>query len=271
MSTAGKKIGFIGAGNMATALIKGIISSNLYSPEKIKTSDTDTDKIKKIHQDYSVDGMPSNRDLVKSCNIIILSVKPQVINDVFEDIKDEISKDHIVISIAAGIKTAAIRSALGKDVPVIRVMPNTPALVQKGVSAITAGNNVTDNQAAIALDIFNSVGTAFSVEEEMMDAVTALSASGPGFIFKIMECFVEAAERQGFDSDTALKMITQTFLGSAILADKSDLSLSDLRRMVTSPGGTTEAGLKYMDTNKIEEIVNGTIETAKTRSIELGK
>ncbi|MFC1838692.1 pyrroline-5-carboxylate reductase [Thermodesulfobacteriota bacterium] len=271
MSTTGEKVGFIGAGNMATALVKGIISSDLYTPEMIKVSDVDTDKIKNIYQDYSVEGMHSNRDLVKSCNIIILSVKPQVINDVLEDIKDEISNDHIVISIAAGIKIAAIQSSLGKEVPVIRVMPNTPALVQKGVSAVSAGKSVSDDQIAVALDIFNSVGTAFSVQEEMMDAVTALSGSGPGFIFRIMECFVEAAEIQGFDSDTALEMITRTFLGSAILAEKSGHSLSNLRKMVTSPGGTTEAGLKYLESNKIEKIINGTIKIAKKRSVELGK
>lgn len=271
MSTTGKKIGFIGTGNMATALIKGIIKSDLYPPEMIKTSDIDTDKTKKINENYNVEGMLSNRDLVKTCDIIILSVKPQVINAVFKDIKGEIRNDHVVISIAAGIKIAMIQSFLGKDVPVIRIMPNTPALIQKGVSAIAASKNATDDQVSVALDIFNSVGTAFSIEEEMMDAVTALSGSGPGFIFKIMECFVEAAENQGFDSDTALEMVIRTFLGSAILAEKSELSLSELRRMVTSPGGTTEAGLKYLDTNKIKDIIDGTIEAATKRSVELGK
>jgi len=271
MSTTDNKVGFIGAGNMATALIKGIINSELYTPDLINASDADPDKMERMHENYRVNVSSSNKDLVKSCSIIILSVKPQVINDVLEDIKDEIRDDHIVISIAAGIKIETIQSYLGNKVPVIRVMPNTPALIQKGVSAVAAGKNVTHDQIDIALGIFKAVGIAFNVEESMMDAITALSGSGPGFVFKIMECFVEAAEKQGFNPETALLMIIQTFVGSSMLAENSDLSLSDLRKMVTSPGGTTEAGLNYINTNKIEEIINGTIETAKERSVELGK
>ncbi len=271
MGSANRRIGFIGAGNMATALIKGTISSGLYAPGMIKASDTDPDKIKRIHEEYDVDGVHSNKNLVELCDVIVLSVKPQVINNVLNDIRDKINKNHIVISIAAGIKISTIQSIIGIEVPVIRVMPNTPALIQRGVSALAAGKNVSNEQMDIAHDIFNAVGASFSVEEEMMDAVTAISGSGPGFIFKIMECFVEAAERQGFDSETALLMIKNTFLGSAMLAENSNNSLSDLRKMVTSPGGTTEAGLKYLDENRIEEIISGTIETATERSVELGK
>ena len=271
MSSANKRIGFIGAGNMATALIKGTISSGLYTPGMIKASDTDPEKIKRMHEDYGIEGISSNKNLAELCDVIVLSVKPQVINDVLDDIRDKINKNHIVISIAAGIKISTIQSIIGDEVPVIRVMPNTPALIQRGVSAVAAGKNVSNNQMDIALDIFNAVGTAFSVEEEMMDAVTAISGSGPGFVFKIMECFVEAAESQGFDSETALLMIKNTFLGSAMLAENSKLSLSELRKMVTSPGGTTEAGLKYLDENKIEGIICGAIETATARSVELGK
>lgn len=266
-----KKAGFIGAGNMARALIKGMISSELYTPDIIKTADTDPDKTIKLHKDYGVEGIPSNKVLAELCDIIILSVKPQVISEVLEDIKGTIRDDHVVISIVAGIKIDTIQSFLGKETPVIRVMPNTPALIQKGASAVAAGKNVFIDQINLALEIFSAVGTAFIVKEEMMDAVTALSGSGPGFIFKLMECFVEAAERQGFNPEIASLMITQTFLGSAMLAESSDLSLSELRNMVTSEGGTTEAGLKYLDTNKIEKIINGTIETAKARSVELGK
>lgn len=271
MVKTGGKVGFIGAGNMASALIKGIIKSELYSPGMMKASDTDPDKIIKLYEDYGVEGISSNGDLVKLCDIIILSVKPQVINEVLEDIKDNTRNDHVIISIAAGIKIDTIQAFLGKNVPVIRVMPNTPALVQKGVSAIAAGENVSNDQVDIALEIFSAVGTAFSVEEDLMDGVTALSGSGPGFVFKLMECFLEAAKRQGFESDTALKMVTRIFMGSAMLAENSDLPLSELRKMVTSPGGTTEAGLKYLETNEIEKIINGTIVAAKERSVELGK
>jgi pyrroline-5-carboxylate reductase len=266
-----KKAGFIGAGNMATALIKGIVSSGLYNPQMINAYDNDPEKLKSIYSEYSVKGMSSNNELVKSCNIIILAVKPQVMNAVLEEIKNDVTENHIVISIAAGIKIETIQSFLGEKIPVIRVMPNTPALIQRGVSFAAAGEAVTAAHINIALEIIKAVGIAFIVDEVMMDAVTAVSGSGPGFVFKLMESFVDATEKQGFDKDTARKMVINTFLGASMLAESSDLSLSDLRKMVTSPGGTTEAGLKFLDTNKVDELIEGTIETAKVRSIELGK
>jgi pyrroline-5-carboxylate reductase len=270
MGTEGNKAGFIGAGNMATALIKGIIRSGLYNPQMINVYDTDPEKLKAIYAEYSVNFTQSNSELVKSSNIIILAVKPQVMNAVLEEIKNDVTKDHIVISIAAGIKIETLQSFLGEDVPVIMVMPNTPALIQRGVSFAAAGEAVTAAHMNIALEIIKAVGIAFIVDEVMMDAVTAVSGSGPGFVFKLMESFVDATERQGFDKDTATKMVINTFLGASMLAENSDLSLSDLRKMVTSPGGTTEAGLKFLNTNKVDELIDGTIETAKARSIELG-
>ena len=270
MSSKVKRVGFIGAGNMATALIKGIIGSGLYSPDMLNVYDNDPDKLKTMYKTYHVEGVLSNKELVKACDIIILAVKPQVINAVLEEIRGEVTKDHVVISIAAGIKIGSIQD-LGKDVPVIRVMPNTPALIQRGVSAVAAGEAVTPEQMNIALEILKAVGIAFTVDEAMMDAVTAVSGSGPGFIFRIMEYFIEAAENQGFNKDTATKMVVQTFLGASMLAESSELPLSELKKMVTSPGGTTEAGLKYIDTNKLGDLIDGTIETAKERSIELGR
>ncbi len=177
----------------------------------------------------------------------------------------------MVISIAAGIRINAIESILGADVPVIRVMPNTPALVQMGVSAIAAGRAVTPEHMNIATDILKAVGIAFTVDEAMMDAVTALSGSGPGFIFRLMESFVAAAQKQGFEHETAKDMVINTFLGAATLAQKTGMPLAELIKIVTSPGGTTEAGLKYMDENKIGEVLEGTVEAAKMRSVELGK
>ncbi|MBN2418183.1 MAG: pyrroline-5-carboxylate reductase [Deltaproteobacteria bacterium] len=271
MNTTSKIAGFIGAGNMATALIKGIIESGLYSPDMINAYDNDPEKLKSIYEKYHVKGRLSNSDLVKSSNIVILAVKPQVMNNVLEEIKDNITKNHIVISIAAGIRIDTIQSILGKDVPVIRVMPNTPALIQNGVSAVAAGEKVNTGQMDIATQILEAVGIVFTVDESMMDAVTAVSGSGPGFVFKIMECFVDATMKQGFDRDTAIKIVKQTFSGASMLAQSSDFSLAELRKMVTSPGGTTEAGLKYLDANRLGDLIDGTIDTAKKRSIELGK
>jgi pyrroline-5-carboxylate reductase len=271
MKTNVNRVGFIGAGNMAGALIKGIIASGLYAPEMIFASDSDPEKVRTVSDTYQVKGLSSNMELCSTCNIIVLSIKPQVMQTVLSEIKGAINRSHVIISIAAGIRINTIESILGADVPVIRVMPNTPALVQMGVSAIAAGNMVTADHLDIAINILKAVGIAFTVDEAMMDAVTAVSGSGPGFIFRLMESFVAATEKQGFDPEIAKDMVINTFLGAATLAKKTGTPLTDLRRMVTSPGGTTEAGLKYMDDNKMAEILEGTVETAKKRSIELGK
>lgn len=256
---------------MASALIKGIIASSLFNHDMIKASDSNPEKIRALSNSYKVEGILSNRELCNACNIIVLSIKPQVMAMVLEEIKGAINKNHLVISIAAGIRINAIETILGADVPVIRVMPNTPALVQMGVSAIAAGGAVNVDHLNIALDILKAVGNVFTVDEAMMDAVTAVSGSGPGFVFRLMECIVEAAQKQGFDQETAKNMVINTFLGAAMLAQKTATPLSELRKMVTSPGGTTEAGLKYMDENKIGDILEGMIEAAKKRSVELGK
>lgn len=264
-------IGFIGAGNMANALIKGLITSKRYTVEQIRASDNDQEKLGAISKQYGLKVHASNNDLVRECHIILIAVKPQVIRDVLKNIKDDIRDDHLIISIAAGIPSALILSLIGRDIPVIRVMPNTPALIQKGVSAIASSKMVTADHMAIAQGILDSVGETVVVDEDMMNAVTALSGSGPGFIFKIMECFVSAGESVGFDTDTALRLVIQTFLGSTALAGASEMSLAQLREMVTSPGGTTAAGLKYLDDNDLATIIQGAVKAANDRGVELGK
>ncbi|MBW1763945.1 MAG: pyrroline-5-carboxylate reductase [Deltaproteobacteria bacterium] len=264
-------IGFIGAGNMATALIKGLISSGLYKTDQVKASDNDTDKTNTVSEQYGIESFSTNINLVRSSHVIVLAVKPQAMRDVLEEIKEVIQKDHLIISIAAGIPIKMIASVIGSNIPIIRVMPNTPALIQYGMSALSAGEKVSQEQMDQSIKIFEAVGEAVTVSEEMIDSVTAVSGSGPGFVFRIMEGFVNAAERLGFDKDTALKLITQTFIGSALLAERSEHSLARLREMVTSPGGTTAAGLNYFNDKGLEDVITGGIEAACNRSIELGK
>lgn len=264
-------IGFAGAGNMATALIKGIINSKSNDPAGINVFDTNEKKLLEITKKFQITGKKSNIELVRDSDIIILAVKPQVIKSVLDEIRGDITRDHLVISIAAGVTINTVQSVLGDHIPVIRVMPNTPALIQMGMSAISSSRNCGDNHRALADHIFQSVGATIAVEEEMMDSVTALSGSGPGFIFRIMECFVDAGESCGFERDKAIFLTFQTFLGAVTLAGESDLSLSKLREMVTSPGGTTEAGLSFLDKNNILETIRGTLKAARNRSIELGK
>jgi pyrroline-5-carboxylate reductase len=264
-------IGFIGAGNMAKALIKGLIKSSIYSPGVLAASDNDGQKLRDISDKFGIRCHNSNKELVRECGVIVLSIKPQVIRDVLEEIKDEISDRHLIISIAAGISIKMIISLIGRDIPIIRVMPNTPALIQRGMSVISAGGTATSHHMDTAKKIFDAIGKTMVLDEKMMDAVTALSGSGPGYIFRIMEAFVAAGEKLGFDRDTALLLATQTFLGASHLADESGLPLSQLREMVTSPGGTTAAGLAVFEKRGISEIIEAALEAAHDRSIELGK
>jgi pyrroline-5-carboxylate reductase len=266
-----ENIGFIGAGNMAEALIKGLISSKLYNPHQISASDSDLEKLKIKSEAYGFNACDSNKDLTRSSSIIVLSVKPQIIRGVLSEIKHLLTPNHLVISIAAGISIGLIREIIGEDKPIIRIMPNTPALIQRGISALAIGGTAGEEHMNKAIEIFHAVGKTVIIDESMMDAVTALSGSGPGFVFRIMECFIEAGERLGFDSDTALLLVKQTFLGSSFLAAESDLPIAKLREMVTSPGGTTAAGLSSLNEMGLPEIIAAAATAARDRSVELGK
>jgi pyrroline-5-carboxylate reductase len=190
---------------------------------------------------------------------------------VLADIRAKVRDDHLVISIAAGIPLRMIYEGIGRDIAAIRVMPNTPALIQQGISALAAGGKAKEGDLEKACKIFEAVGEIVIVSEEMMDAVTALSGSGPGYVFKLMEGFVSAGLKVGFDPPTALRLVTQTFLGAAHLAIESAKGLSELREMVTSPGGTTAAGLAVMDQRGVASILEEAVEVACKRSIELGR
>jgi pyrroline-5-carboxylate reductase len=271
MNTDIKKLGFIGAGNMATALVKGLITSGRYHSNQLMASDKDEEMLRKISEQFGLKGHASNGDLVREGQIIVLAVKPQSMKEVLEDVKEEIRDDHLIISIAAGIPLKMIHSIIRREIPLIRVMPNTPALIQKGISALAPGKRATSEHMEIARGIFDAVGETVIVNEEMMDAVTALSGSGPGYFFRIMECFVEAGEQLGFDRETALLLVIQTVLGAAQLANESEKSLSELREMVTSPGGTTEAALAVFEKKGLEGLIGEAVKVACDRGVELGK
>ncbi|MCP4668683.1 MAG: pyrroline-5-carboxylate reductase [Deltaproteobacteria bacterium] len=271
MDDRAKKLGFIGAGNMATALIKGLIESGVYDQEQLLVSDKSGEAMKGIADQFGVTCLPSNNEVFQEAWTVVLAVKPQNMREVLEEVKGEVRDDHLVISIAAGIPLKMIRGILDKDVPMIRVMPNTPALVQEGVSALAGGPGVTAGHMATAGAIFSAVGDRVEVEESMMDAVTALSGSGPGYIFRVMECMVEAGTAVGLERDTCLALVIQTFLGAAQLAKATGESLSNLREKVTSPGGTTAAGLEVFNNMGLEAMTLKAVEAAYKRSIELGK
>ncbi len=267
------KIGFIGAGNMAEALIKGIISAKLVRPKKIYISDISLDRISKLKTDYKLNTCHDNIELIAQVDIVILATKPQHIPDVLEQIATHISPDKLIISIAAGITTAKINTFL-PNLPTIRVMPNTPALIGQGASVLFANKNA-EQRLKEALKIFNSVGKAFVISDEsLLDAITAVSGSGPAYFFLLIEEMINAAKQLGLDADLAKQLVLQTAKGAALLAEKADKtgrSPAQLRKNVTSPGGTTEAALKVFNDEQFSAAVLVALQRAAERSKQLSE
>jgi len=265
------KIGFIGVGNMAEALIKGISTAGIYGPADIFISDIRPQRLKQLGKKYKVKPAKDNPDLVSKADIIVLSVKPQNMTEALESIKSAVGPDLLVISIAAGVKVANISGVLG-DLAIVRVMPNTPALIGEGAAVLFA-NDRAKPKLAKAEAIFSSVGKAVIVEdEELIDVVTAVSGSGPAYYFLLIEEMIKAAGRLGLPDEVAKELVLQTAKGAALLAIRADeegQSLAELRRKVTSPGGTTEAALKILTEGKFGELISAAIEKAHDRSQQL--
>lgn len=264
-----KMIGIIGAGNMGSALVAGIVEGKEFKANQLLVSDIKGDRADYLTQKYKIGKADSNEILAKDCSTIILAVKPKEIKPVLEEIRNELRDDHLLVSIAAGVPIKAIGDILQRDLSIIRVMPNTPAMVRMGITAISPGPLAKAKDINMAVKIFSQVGETVIVEEEMMDAVTALSGSGPGYAFLIMEAFVDAGVRLGLKKEIALRLAIHTTLGSAQLARESKESLAELRDKVTSPGGTTSRGLAVMSERALADIIIEAVEAAWRRSKEL--
>ena len=264
-------IGFIGAGNMAQALINGIIQAGKFAPSDIMVSDISAERLKWLAKEYGVVAVSNNTDIVQKADIVVLSVKPQVMARVLEEIKTDIKKNSVVISIAAGITVESISSVLG-DVQVIRVMPNTPSLVSEGMSGLYSPN-ASDNAMQGALEILEGAGKAVIVDnEDLIDAVTAVSGSGPAYFFLLMEEMIKTAQKLGLSKDTATDLVLQTAKGASILAEIAQLkgeTAEELRRKVTSPGGTTEAAINTFKDGFLDKLVEKAMTAAYDRSKEL--
>jgi len=264
-------IGFVGSGNMAEALIKGIINADLYKPQNILVGDIKPERLKLLSEKYRVVPAGSNAELASKVSILVLSIKPQNMTEALNSIKDAIKPGILFISIAAGIKVAKIAAVLG-DVPIVRVMPNTPALIGEGAGALFA-NEKAKAMLEKAMSIFASVGKAVVVDDEgLIDAVTAVSGSGPAYYFLLMEEMIKAAIELGLPEDVAKDLVLQTAKGAGLLAveaDKDGESPAELRRKVTSPGGTTEAALKVFAEGEFGRLVSDAIRRARDRSREL--
>ncbi len=270
-----KKLGFIGGGNMAEAMIKGLISASFVEPKNIFVSDVVPDRLEFLHSEYKVKTVQDNRELVEKCDILVLAVKPQVIKKVIEKVRDLIDAKKLLVSVAAGVPIETILEVLkagqNKKYNVVRTMPNTPALVQEGVTAIAAGDNVSKVDIQIAHRLFEAVGKTVDVEEVHLDAVTGLSGSGPAYIFMIIEALSDAGVKMGLSRDVANILTVQTVLGSAKLALESHKHPGELKDMVTSPGGTTISGLRALEEGGLRSTLMNAVEAATNRSKELGR
>jgi pyrroline-5-carboxylate reductase len=264
-----RKIAIIGGGKMGSIIAQGLINHKITSAKNITVTDIDAVRLDFLRSSMKLRVSSNNEKTVKSANIIILAVKPQNMIATLQEISTVVNKSMIVISIAAGITTNFIEKSLAKGVRVVRVMPNTPALVGEGTAAVAAGRYAKAGDVKLTRAIFDAVGVSHEVEEKLMDAITALSGSGPAYFFLIIEALIEAGFKTGLSRDLAKKLTVQTMLGAARLCLESDKEPALLREMVTSPGGATAAGLKVMEEKEIRKIISSAVEAATKRSREL--
>ena len=260
------RIGFVGGGNMAEAIIKGITSQG---SKDILVSEPGEERRGYLRDNYGVETTGFNNDVISNCNIIILAVKPQVMGEILDEISSEVTEDKTIVSIAAGITLSYLSSRL-KTKKLIRVMPNTPALVQEGMTVISLCECFSERDISVVREIFMSIGRVITLPEKHMNIVTALSGSGPGFISLFAEAMIDAGISRGMGRADATTLMTQTLLGTAKILE-TGIETGKLRDMVTSPGGTTAAGLEVFKKEEFTDIIKAAVDAAAKRAEELGR
>ena len=266
-----RTLAFLGAGNMGEAMLKGLLNARFAEPRDILISDVDQRRVEHLEGAYGVRAATDNRSAVTEAGIIILAVKPQHLPDLLQEIREELNGDKLIISIAAGVPLRAIEEIVKKELRLIRTMPNTPALVQEGASALARGGFASDEDLKLAETIFASVGRTIIIDESLMDAVTGLSGSGPAYIFLVIEALADSGVKMGLARDASLLLAAQTVLGAARLLLETNEHPGRLKDMVCSPGGTAIAGVHALEQGGLRSTVMNAVETATKRSIELGE
>jgi len=260
-----KKIGFIGAGTMAKAIIKGLLSSKTLPAENIIVSEITEELAQKASQELGVRATVYNKEVATSSDIIFLCVKPYVLESVLYEIKDYLNPKKLMVSIAAGVSTDFIATSLDNKAHVVRVMPNTPAVVNEAMAAVAKGRHATDEEADLILELFKSTGRAIRVPESLINAVTGISGSGPAFIYLIIDALADGGVKLGLTKQAALELAAQTCLGAAKMVLETGKHPAVLKDEVTTPGGTTIAGLMVMEEEKVRHAMMKTVvETANT-------
>jgi len=269
----GSKLGIIGAGNMAEAIVRGVLRAGVMKPTDILAADVSPARRSLFHNELHVTAIENPAEVAKESNTLLLSVKPQQMAAVLAELSPAMAPDTLVISIAAGISSAFIEKHLGRgnDWRVVRTMPNTPMLVGEGMVALAAGEHATADDLATARRLFESAASVIEVREDQIDAVTAVSGSGPAYFFFLVEQMVAAGVALGLSPDQAHQLATKTALGSAKMLMTSTDSPAELRRKVTSPGGTTHAAITHMQNQKVDQSIIDALKAAAARGKELGQ
>ncbi len=265
------KIGIIGGGKMAEAILRGVLNAGLFSGEQITISDICHERLKELKDVYDVKISLDNQHVVSKSEVILLSVKPQNMRGLLQEIGAVSSDKKLYLSIAAGLKAEALSAGLSGNGRIIRIMPNTAARVLQSASALCLGPGATQEDLAIAKQIFEAVGTAEVVSEDLMDAVTGLSGSGPAYIFLMIQALADAGVKAGLARDIAQSLAAQTCMGAAKLMLETGEHPEVLKDQVTSPAGTTIAGIQVLEKKAVRGAVMKAVEAAVNRSKELGK
>jgi pyrroline-5-carboxylate reductase len=265
-----RTIGFLGAGNMAEALIKGMLVAGVVTPDQVIAGDVKTERLDHLRQLHGIGTTNDSHALVKAVDVLILSVKPQVIDRVLTEVGRDVRRETLVVSVAAGVPIESIESRLPTGSRVVRTMPNTPATALAGATALSAGTHATDEDVALAKKLLDAVGRTVVLDEGLLDAVTGLSGSGPAYVMLMIEALADGGVKVGLHRDTALMLAAQTVYGSAKLLLETGEHPGRLKDMVTSPGGTAIAGLHTLESGALRKTLIDAVEVATKRAAELG-
>src|SRR3954471_7519874 len=266
-----QRIGMLGAGNMAGALIRGLLASKSVTADQIVASDVRAEHLKELETKYGIKTFSDNRQLAAVSNLVVLAVKPQVIDRVLDQMADAFLPDTLLVSIAAGVPIRSLEARLPEHVHVVRAMPNTAAIALAGATGIAPGARATPQDIEDTQAMFNAIGRSVVLDESLIDAVTGLSGSGPAYIMVIIEALADGGVKVGLHRDTALLLAAQTVYGSAKLLLETGEHPGRLKDMVTSPGGTAIAGLHTLESGGLRRTLIDAVEAATNRSAQLGE
>lgn len=266
-----QRIGMLGAGNMAGALIRGLLASKSVKPEQIVASDVRADHLKELEAQYGIKTYTDNQQLAAWANVVVLAVKPQVIDRVLDQMSGSFAPDTLLVSIAAGVPIRSLEARLPEHVRVVRAMPNTAAIALAGATGIAPGSRATPADVELTQKLFAAIGRSVVLDESLIDAVTGLSGSGPAYVMVMIEALADGGVKVGLHRDTALLLAAQTVYGSAKLLLETGEHPGRLKDMVTSPGGTAIAGLHTLETGGLRRTLIDAVDTATKRAIELGE